>query len=146
MASIFCIVVTSQNSWPGRTVTKLQAGRQEKSPFDSRQDDDIFSALRRPDQLWGTLSLPLNRCRCLNTWQQSGRCVKRATHLHLVPQIRMGATIPLLLHTPSRRTRGKGDYHTLHFPGRHLFRPKYFRPGGFFFNLQIRPGIWRLIS
>jgi len=68
--------------------------------------------------------------------------VKRATHLNLVSQLRMCRAIPLLLHMPPRRTRGRGGgaYIVFISPDVTCFGPNIYAWAAFFsFNLQKCP-------
>jgi hypothetical protein len=64
----------------------------------------ISSSPRRPDRLWGSPNLLANGYRGLFPRGSSGRAVKLATHLQLVPRSRKYGSIHPLLHTPSWRS------------------------------------------
>jgi hypothetical protein len=62
----------------------------------------FFSSPRRPDRLWFPSSLlPSGYQGIFSRGELSGRSVKMATHLHLVPRLRTRGAIPPLPHTSS---------------------------------------------
>jgi len=65
--------------------------------------ENFFFTPPRLDWLWGPPRLLSKGYQGFLNWEQSGRAVKLAIHLHLVLRLRMRGAIPPLLYTSPRR-------------------------------------------